>query len=808
MSKQQNTNSKLKSSRASPQASSGPDSSSKERLYTKESSQERVKSQNKQLAIQNAECQKKQISLQNAVKTQKEQQDTLEEIRQKSALYSRKAKGADASIDPIESGDTFYADDREGAETLKVRSERSENRLHREQAESYNRQDKKREDATEKLSARKSSFSEERNAGNSTAGDKNSKTKNNFRRSRLSYGNAEKSMADDKAVHGRKSLQKAAAAAENAVLGNDDEEASGQGTQESLQEEFSSSLAKARRGGKNYIDYVRDKQKEKEKKEEKKNASFDASDEDAFGDGEIRSAKAYDSEADSIGKSNDAVRDHRRYAEGKEKTAIGRNRYTEDNTTGRRGSGPKESAQVKTNRLQERESKLTTLNSQESSALEAASDTEAGSTVKGIRAKSNEVSRKAQKKKIKVAYAMTAANKAAQTDTAAAGISSGTAAKGAGGATAAAAGGAASTAFLPIVIGIVCFLLFLLILFLLVFLSFGGISGTTTATTYQASNNDILDMNNQYEKLEEELQQEIKRTPDDYPDYDEYEYELDEISHSGNVLASYFTALKGDFKSGEISEELKDLFSRQYEIIREERTETRTKVEPQIEFDDQGNATTTYVEVEYEARILKTKLINHNLSEICQEKLGSELSPRYLVYLEAVGNRPELFGENVSPDDLYAYYYKDGKIDMNVDDLPDTAVGRMLQIAHDQENKPYIYGAAHGADYYSDNPSAFDCSSFVSWVLKNSIAKDDFACRDTNGLKRVCDDIDSSQAQPGDLIFFKNTYDYPGISHVGIYIGDNQMIHAGNPVKVSKIDTQYWQSHFVGFGRLKAEYQR
>ncbi len=300
MSKQQNTNSKLKSSRASPQASSGPDSSSKERLSTKESSQERVKSQNKQLAIQNAECQKKQISLQNAVKTQKEQQDTLEEIRQKSALYSRKAKGADASIDPIESGDTFYADDREGAETLKVRSERSENRLHREQAENYNRQDKKREDATEKLSARKSSFSEERNAGNSTAGDKNSKTKNNFRRSRLSYGNAEKSMADDKAVHGRKSLQKAAAAAENAVLGNDDEEASGQGTQESLQEEFSSSLAKARRGGKNYIDYVRDKQKEKNKKEGRKDASFDASDEDAFGDGEIRSAKAYDSEADSI----------------------------------------------------------------------------------------------------------------------------------------------------------------------------------------------------------------------------------------------------------------------------------------------------------------------------------------------------------------------------------------------------------------------------------------------------------------------------------------------------------------------------
>ncbi len=355
---------------------------------------------------------------------------------------------------------------------------------------------------------------------------------------------------------------------------------------------------------------------------------------------------------------------------------------------------------------------------------------------------------------------------------------------------------------------IVIIFLILFCIFLITFLSFGTISGTTTATTYKASNNDILDMNNQYEKLEEELQQEIKRTPDDYPDYDEYEYELDEITHNGNVLASYFTALKGDFQSGDISEELKDLFSRQYEIIREERTETRTRTEPQTTFDDQGNATTTYVEVEYQAKILKTKLINHNLSEICQEKLGSDLSQRYLLYLEATGNRPELFGGEVSPDDLYAYYYKDGKIDMNVDDLPDTLVGKMLSIAHDQEKKPYVYGAAHGADYYSDNPSAFDCSSFVSWVIKNSIGKDDFACRDTNGLKSVCDDVSTADAQPGDLIFFKNTYNFPGISHVGIYIGDGQMIHAGNPVKVSKIDTQYWQSHFVGFGRLKAEYQR
>ena len=61
--------------------------------------------------------------------------------------------------------------------------------------------------------------------------------------------------------------------------------------------------------------------------------------------------------------------------------------------------------------------------------------------------------------------------------------------------------------------------------------------------------------------------------------------------------------------------------------------------------------------------------------------------------------------------------------------------------------------------------------------------------------------------QPGDLVFFTGTYDTPGVSHVGIYVGEDGdgspvMLHCGDPIQYSKLDTSYWQSHFYAYGRL------
>ena len=62
--------------------------------------------------------------------------------------------------------------------------------------------------------------------------------------------------------------------------------------------------------------------------------------------------------------------------------------------------------------------------------------------------------------------------------------------------------------------------------------------------------------------------------------------------------------------------------------------------------------------------------------------------------------------------------------------------------------------------------------------------------------------ISSLPLWTGDLIFFQGTYDTSGASHVGIYVGNNMMIHCGNPIQYASIDTSYWRAHFYCFGRL------
>ena len=70
------------------------------------------------------------------------------------------------------------------------------------------------------------------------------------------------------------------------------------------------------------------------------------------------------------------------------------------------------------------------------------------------------------------------------------------------------------------------------------------------------------------------------------------------------------------------------------------------------------------------------------------------------------------------------------------------------------------------------------------------------------GLYNISTPVSKANAQPGDLIFFVGTYDTPGASRVGIYVGDGVMIHCGDPISYTSINSTYWQSHFLGFGRI------
>ena len=125
--------------------------------------------------------------------------------------------------------------------------------------------------------------------------------------------------------------------------------------------------------------------------------------------------------------------------------------------------------------------------------------------------------------------------------------------------------------------------------------------------------------------------------------------------------------------------------------------------------------------------------------------------------------------------------------------LSDETFAAILTEAEKYLGYPYVWGG-------SSPSTSFDCSGFVSWVLTNS-GVCDTGRLGAQGLYNICTPISRDDAQPGDLIFFVGTYDTPGVSHVGIYVGDGMMIHCGDPINFSSIDTSYWQSHFYAFGR-------
>ena len=109
---------------------------------------------------------------------------------------------------------------------------------------------------------------------------------------------------------------------------------------------------------------------------------------------------------------------------------------------------------------------------------------------------------------------------------------------------------------------------------------------------------------------------------------------------------------------------------------------------------------------------------------------------------------------------------------------------------------PYVYGA-------SSPDIGFDCSGFVCWVFNQSGVYKTKRLG-ANGLYSVCMDIPSEEARPGDLVFFEKTMGakVKGITHVGIYVGNNMMIHAGDPVGFADLKDEQWAKKIYAFGRL------
>ena len=321
---------------------------------------------------------------------------------------------------------------------------------------------------------------------------------------------------------------------------------------------------------------------------------------------------------------------------------------------------------------------------------------------------------------------------------------------------------------------------------------FAGSGNAVLGTSYTAEDADILGADADYSALETALDNQISNIESTHPGYDEYRYDLAEIGHNPYELASYLTVLFEDYTRTEVQSTLQSLFAQQYTLTLTPEVEVRYRTETRT--DSEGNDYD--VEVPYNYHILNVKLTNKGLEAVIRASgLTTEQSDRYDVLMTTSGNRSELFGEDV-------YGVSGGEYtdyDIPGEALTDERFRRMITEAEKYLGYPYVWGGS--------NPStSFDCSGFVSWVINHSGNGWSVGRLGAKGLKGICDIIPPDQARPGDLIFFHHTYDAPDPSdatHVGIYVGDGMMIHCGNPISYASTETNYWQSHFLCFGRIR-----
>ena len=349
---------------------------------------------------------------------------------------------------------------------------------------------------------------------------------------------------------------------------------------------------------------------------------------------------------------------------------------------------------------------------------------------------------------------------------------------------------AKSNAHVLLIVGV---FLLLLLLVMSAFSScsilFSGTTQVSGQTIYTAEDRDIRGAETDYKKLEKELDKKIKRTPTDHPGYNEYQYHLDPIEHDPWQLTSFLTTLYDDYTRSEVQGKLKETFKKQYKLT--------TWVEVQIRYKTVWVISPAGIpvptQVPYEYRIFHTKLVNKGLEVVIREELDNDQWKRYEIFQDTLGGRPYLFNGGLPPGG------SDGSgtpgIDYQVpaEALTDEEFAAIYKEAQKYVGTPYVWGG-------STPETGFDCSGYVCWVYNQNGYN--VGRTTANGLWNKSQHISEAEAKPGDLVFFDGTYDTPGKSHVGIYLGNGMMVSAGDPIKYANIHSSYWQKYLSGFGRL------
>ena len=304
-----------------------------------------------------------------------------------------------------------------------------------------------------------------------------------------------------------------------------------------------------------------------------------------------------------------------------------------------------------------------------------------------------------------------------------------------------------------------------------------GGSSVLTASTYPSADADMLSAEADYTAMEAELQ----ATLDGYAahhSYDEYVFQLDPIQHDPYVLISMLTAIRhGAWTQAEVQTLLQEIFERQYTLTEAVTTEVRYRTNE----DNEQEA--------YDYTICTVTLSNFNLSHLPVYMMNEDELGMYATYMAVLGNRPDLF-----PSSGYVSLYIDGSYtdyDIPAEALSDERFAVMIREAEKYLGYPYVWGGSNPA-------TSFDCSGFVSWVINHSGWS--VGRLSAQGLCNIC--TPTNAPQPGDLVFFKGTYNTSEVSHVGIYVGGGMMIHCGDPISYTNLNNSYWQQHLYRYGRL------
>ncbi len=322
--------------------------------------------------------------------------------------------------------------------------------------------------------------------------------------------------------------------------------------------------------------------------------------------------------------------------------------------------------------------------------------------------------------------------------------------------------------------------------------------------TYPAEEADIRAAERAYKGMEDELQRELDRYERYHPGYDEYIVEADDIWHDPYALISIISAYHGgeEWTIDDVYGTLEMLFEWQYVVEETVTAETRYRTEEQegqrpvtdpVTGETRLETYTYDASVPYTYSICTVTMENKILSHAPVYIMSREKMGLYALYMSTLGNFPDLFAGTP-----YASELKDPlEYDVPQELLDaDPQFALLVEEANKRLGYPYVWGG------YTPETS-FDCSGFISWVF-TSTGVNNIGHMGATTLYGYSDPVSPEEAKPGDVIFFEGTMGEgtDGITHCGLYVGNNMMIHCGNPCSYADLTDSYWQQHFYGYGRL------